>query len=37
MTDFSMTRPLESVIGVRTEIIVKRFLTELLAQFEVVL
>jgi len=35
MTDVGMTGPLESVIGVRTEIIVKRFLTELPAQFEV--
>jgi len=30
-----MTGPLESVIGVRTDIIVKRFLTELPALFEV--
>jgi len=30
-----MTGPMESVIGVRTEIIVKRSLTELPAQFEV--
>jgi len=37
MTDVGMTGPLESVIWVRTEIIVKRFLTELPAQFEVVL
>jgi metallophosphoesterase (TIGR00282 family) len=35
MTDVGMTGPLESVIGVRTEIIVKRFLTELPALFEV--
>jgi 2',3'-cyclic-nucleotide 2'-phosphodiesterase len=35
LTDVGMTGPLESVIGVRTEIIVKRFLTELPAQFEV--
>jgi 2',3'-cyclic-nucleotide 2'-phosphodiesterase len=35
MTDVGMTGPLESVIGVRTEIIVRRFLTELPAQFEV--
>jgi hypothetical protein len=37
MTDVGMTGPLESVIGVRTDIIVRRFLTELPAQFEVVL
>ncbi len=35
MTDVGMTGPLESVIGVRTDIIVRRFLTELPAQFEV--
>ena len=35
MTDVGMTGPLESVIGVRTDIIIKRFLTELPAQFEV--
>jgi 2',3'-cyclic-nucleotide 2'-phosphodiesterase len=35
MTDVGMTGPLESVGGVRTEIIVKRFLTELPALFEV--
>jgi 2',3'-cyclic-nucleotide 2'-phosphodiesterase len=35
LTDVGMTGPLESVIGVRTEIILKRFLTELPAQFEV--
>ena len=35
MTDVGMTGPLESVIGVRTDIIVKRFLTELPAMFEV--
>jgi hypothetical protein len=35
MTDVGMTGPLESVIGVRTDIIVKRFLTELPALFEV--
>ena len=35
LTDVGMTGPLESVIGVRTDIIVKRFLTELPQQFEV--
>jgi calcineurin-like phosphoesterase len=35
MTDVGTTGPLESVIGVRTDIIVRRFLTELPAQFEV--
>ena len=35
MTDVGMTGPLESVIGVRTDIIVRRFLTDLPAQFEV--
>ncbi len=35
LTDVGMTGPLESVIGVRTEIIVQRFLTELPQQFEV--
>jgi metallophosphoesterase (TIGR00282 family) len=35
MTDVGMTGPLESVIGVRTAIIIQRFLTELPAQFEV--
>jgi hypothetical protein len=35
ITDVGMTGPLESVIGVRTDIIVRRFLTELPAQFEV--
>jgi metallophosphoesterase (TIGR00282 family) len=35
MTDVGMTGPLESVIGVRTDIIVRRFLTELPAMFEV--
>jgi 2',3'-cyclic-nucleotide 2'-phosphodiesterase len=35
MTDVGMTGPLESVIGVRTEIIIQRFLTELPAPFEV--
>jgi 2',3'-cyclic-nucleotide 2'-phosphodiesterase len=35
MTDVGMTGPPESVIGVRTDIIVRRFLTELPAQFEV--
>lgn len=35
ITDVGMTGPLESVIGVRTDIIVQRFLTELPAQFEV--
>jgi len=35
MTDVGMTGPLESVIGVRSDIIVRRFLTELPAQFEV--
>jgi 2',3'-cyclic-nucleotide 2'-phosphodiesterase len=34
LTDVGMTGPLESVIGVRTDIIVKRFLTELPQQFE---
>jgi 2',3'-cyclic-nucleotide 2'-phosphodiesterase len=35
ITDVGMTGPLESVIGVRTDIIIQRFLTELPAQFEV--
>lgn len=35
MTDVGMTGPLESVIGVRTDIILRRFLTELPVQFEV--
>ena len=35
ITDVGMTGALESVIGVRTDIIVQRFLTELPAQFEV--
>jgi len=35
MTDVGMTGPLESVIGVRTDIILRRFLTELPQQFEV--
>ncbi len=35
VTDVGMTGPLESVIGVRTDIIVQRFLTELPAQFAV--
>jgi hypothetical protein len=35
ITDVGMTGPLESVIGVRTNIIVQRFLTALPAQFEV--
>jgi 2',3'-cyclic-nucleotide 2'-phosphodiesterase len=35
MTDVGMTGPLESVIGVRTDIIIRRFLTELPQQFEV--
>jgi metallophosphoesterase (TIGR00282 family) len=35
MTDVGMTGPLESVIGVRTDIILQRFLTELPQQFEV--
>jgi 2',3'-cyclic-nucleotide 2'-phosphodiesterase len=35
LTDVGMTGPLESVIGVRTDIIVKRFVTELPQQFEV--
>jgi 2',3'-cyclic-nucleotide 2'-phosphodiesterase len=35
MTDVGMTGPLESVIGVRTEIIVRRFLTEMPGLFEV--
>ena len=34
MTDVGMTGPLDSVIGVRTDIILKRFLTELPQQFE---
>lgn len=35
MTDVGMTGPLDSVIGVRTDIIVQRFLTEMPRQFEV--
>jgi 2',3'-cyclic-nucleotide 2'-phosphodiesterase len=35
ITDVGMTGGLESVIGVRTDIIIQRFLTELPAQFEV--
>jgi metallophosphoesterase (TIGR00282 family) len=35
ITDVGMTGPLESVIGVRTDIIVQRFLTELPQRFEV--
>ncbi len=35
ITDVGMTGPLESVIGVRTDIIVRRFLTELPQRFEV--
>ena len=35
ITDVGMTGPLESVIGVRTDIILRRFLTELPQQFEV--
>lgn len=35
MTDVGMTGPLESVIGVRTDIILRRFLTELPVRFEV--
>jgi len=35
MTDVGMTGPLDSVIGVRTDIILQRFLTELPQQFEV--
>ena len=35
ITDVGMAGPLNSVIGVRTDIIVQRFLTELPAQFEV--
>ena len=35
ITDVGMCGPHESVIGVRTEIILKRFLTEMPAQFEV--
>ncbi len=35
ITDVGMTGPMESVIGVRTDIIIQRFLTELPAQFEV--
>jgi metallophosphoesterase (TIGR00282 family) len=34
ITDVGMTGPLDSVIGVRTDIILKRFLTELPQQFE---
>lgn len=34
-TDVGMTGPLESVIGVRTDIILQRFLTEMPQQFEV--
>lgn len=35
ITDVGMTGPLDSVIGVRTDIILQRFLTELPQQFEV--
>ena len=35
ITDVGMTGPLESVIGVRTDIIVERFLTEMPQRFEV--
>jgi metallophosphoesterase (TIGR00282 family) len=35
ITDVGMTGPLESVIGVRTDIIVSRFLTEMPQRFEV--
>jgi metallophosphoesterase (TIGR00282 family) len=35
LTDVGMTGPMESVIGVRTDIILKRFLTELPQKFEV--
>ncbi len=35
LTDVGMTGPLESVIGVRTEIILRRFTTDLPQQFEV--
>jgi metallophosphoesterase (TIGR00282 family) len=35
ITDVGMTGPLESVIGVRTEIILKRLMTEMPVQFEV--
>ena len=35
ITDVGMTGPLDSVIGVRTDIILKRFLTEMPVQFEV--
>ena len=35
LTDVGMTGPLESVIGVRKDIILKRFLTELPQQFQV--
>lgn len=35
VTDVGMTGPLESVIGVRTDIIVQRFLTEMPQRFEV--
>jgi metallophosphoesterase (TIGR00282 family) len=35
MTDVGMTGPRDSVIGVRTEVILRRFITELPQQFEV--
>jgi len=35
ITDVGMTGPLESVIGVRTDIILQRFLTEMPQRFEV--
>jgi len=35
LTDVGMTGPLESVIGVRKDIILRRFVTELPQQFEV--
>lgn len=35
ITDVGMTGPLESVIGVRTDIILRRFVTEMPQQFEV--
>jgi len=35
ITDVGMTGPLESVIGVRTDIIVQRFVTEMPQRFEV--
>jgi calcineurin-like phosphoesterase len=35
ITDVGMTGPLDSVIGVRTDIILQRFVTELPQRFEV--